>query len=183
MAINKGIAILNQNAVGYAGKNLERNITVLNNYIDQVEQKGGYDELKMVRYADIRTNTHKNSTVNPVKTILYKFYCTPIHELVTTGFADSGTRCSERIFCFLLFIVYSICAYIVVPTIVISKLLQIFYPWIILGYLLYFEIFFEIALFQMVMLMVYMGLQLILLCLAIRVLKINYWIWHIVPLF
>ena len=65
----------------------------------------------------------------------------------------------------------------------LSKILQVFYPWIIVGYLGYNKLLFsnEIDMFQLVMLAVYIGLQLILFFLGIKVFRIHWWLWHIVP--
>ena len=67
------------------------------------------------------------------------------------------------------------------PILLISKLLQIAYPWIIIGYLAYNDILFsnEIDLFQLVMLAIYIGLQIIVCLLGIKVFRIHHWLWHI----
>ena len=71
--------------------------------------------------------------------------------------------------------------FIFVPLLSISKLVQMLYPWIIVGYLGYNNLLFtnKINSFQMVMLYIYIGLQLILVFLGIFVGKVHWLLWHL----
>ena len=69
------------------------------------------------------------------------------------------------------------------PILFIAKILQILFPWIIIGYLVYNDLLFtnKIDTFQLVMLSVHIGLQLIVFCLGIKVCRIHWWLFHIDP--
>ena len=71
--------------------------------------------------------------------------------------------------------------FIAFPVFVFCKLLQAIFPYIILGYLLYYDELLNIDLFQLVMLFICIGLQFILFILGIMVCRIHWWLWHINP--
>eukprot|EP01084_Bolivina_argentea_P113897 202898_1 len=62
-----------------------------------------------------------------------------------------------------------------------SKIFQIFFPYIIISYLSYWKHWNEIDTFQIIMLMTYVGLQIILFLFGIIVVRIHWWLWYIVP--
>merc|ERR1712154_461674 len=71
------------------------------------------------------------------------------------------------------------------PLLVIGKIIQVLLPYSILGYLAHNNLIFsgKIDAFQMVMLWVYIGLQLIVLILGWKVLTIHKYLYHIDVLF
>ena len=83
-----------------------------------------------------------------------------------------------------LFFGYIVGVWIFGPIFVLTKLLQICYPWIIVGYLIENNLLFSDNrpdLFQLVMLSIYCFLQIMLLIVGIFVFRIHFWLWHIEP--
>ena len=67
------------------------------------------------------------------------------------------------------------------PIFLIGKMFQMSFAWIIIGYISYHQEWNNIDLFQFVMLLTYIGLQIVLVILGIMVCRIQYWMWHIQP--
>merc|ERR1711941_182271 len=55
------------------------------------------------------------------------------------------------------------------------------YPYVILGYLSYYDLWSEMALFELVMLGTYICLQVLILLLGIPIFRTHYFLWHILP--
>ena len=68
---------------------------------------------------------------------------------------------------------------IVFPGFILSKLFQILFPYVIIGFLIYLSEWNKIDKFQLVMLFTYILLQLILFILTVMIWKIHHWLWHI----
>ena len=71
--------------------------------------------------------------------------------------------------------------FIAFPVFTFCKILQALFPYVILGYLLYYDELFYVDLYQLVMLFTCIGLQFVLLILGCIVFRIQYWLWHIKP--
>ena len=147
-------------------------------YADKVHKKGGVKRLKMIKYKDIRKRSWNPEAANFIPEFfggIKKEIIDSYHDVTTSG------GCCSGVFDFLYLIVHCSAVFVLVPVFLISKVVQIMYPWIILIYLVIMGILTEVHVFQLVMLIVYICLQLILLPLGVYVMRINWWIWHIYP--
>ena len=150
-------------------------------WINGLYTEGDYDTLKAVRYYDIRQNCTDRAKKRAHLIPFFSYHLLkPIMDTYNT-WTDGSEKCGWRFLGFLAWIASSIAILILFPGFLISKLVQILYPWVILGYLLWFGLLDQVDVFQLFMLMVFIGLQLIVFGLGIYVMKINWWIWHIYP--
>ena len=67
------------------------------------------------------------------------------------------------------------------PIYLLTRVVSVFYPYFIVGYLTYNELWSEMNLFEVVMLGTYIGLQLLILILGIFVGRTHLWLWHVLP--
>ena len=148
-------------------------------FINQKIKDGQYQKLSDITYADIRGNCG-----NTLKANLIKGFLSDLMEEVEYRYDQWKTSTRMTVFfSFGQFTLLSCIVFIFGPIWLLSKLVQIIYPWIIVGYLLKNGLLFEgkIDIFQLVMLWIYIGLQLILLCLGVYVARTQFWLWHIEP--
>ena len=150
-------------------------------YIDRTMKDGAYEKLYEITFYDIRQHCRYpdradviaivwNSITSEVKWRIddYKgHHINIMDKLVALG---------QLSLCVCIVFVFG-------PIWLLSKLVQIVYPWIIIGYLLKNELLFgdEIDTFQLVMLAIYTGLQLLLLVLGGYIGRTQYLLWHIEP--
>eukprot|EP01083_Nonionella_stella_P220767 789499_1 len=142
---------------------------------------GGYGALTKITYGDIRTHCSNPKVASLLPYLFEELMqewrgkrlasCDPNNDIIGGFF-----RCSELINFTSIF-------FWIIPVLLISKILQIIFPWIIVIYLSWNQLLFSdtIDLFQMVMLGVCIGLHLVILLLGIHVLKIHWYLWHIQP--
>ena len=69
--------------------------------------------------------------------------------------------------------------WLVCPIFAIGKFVQILLPYLIMGYICYYNYWNEIDLFPLVMLFVYIILQIFVFILGVIVIRIHYWMWHL----
>ena len=153
---------------------------IISDYINEVRFKKGYEGLKAITYSDLRNNGDNPRVASLFGDVYYQISTTWIE---IKDKACGGRDCAEQTLNFFLFIAFSAFIFWFIPVLLLSKLLQIAYPWIIVGYLAYHRLLFsdEIDLFQLVMLAIYIGLQLMVIFLGIHVMRIHWWLWHIEP--
>ena len=152
----------------------------LKGYLDQISDKQGYDGLNKITYSDMRNNCDNPRAANLFKDILYE---------INQEWKDNKRRanrdqgCDDWLYHGGKFIMFTVFVYVFLPILLLSKLLQIVYPWIIVGYLSYNGLLFsdKIDVFQLVMLMIYIMLQLFVVFLGVHVMRIHWWLWHIEP--
>ena len=153
------------------------NASRLCQYIDETLINGGYVALTKIKYKDMRQNCNHPKDASLFKRIrgIIKKIHKEYHSDLQSG------DCIDQFAYLLLYLAILSVLTIFGPILLISKLLQIAYPWIIVGYLAYNDILFsnEIHLFQLVMLAIYVGLQLIIFLLGVKVFRIHHWLWHI----
>ena len=170
LSINQGINIV------WNGRN---NVKRLCEYVDKIYEDQGFDGLKEVTYKDMRDNS-----VDTEFAALFPYAFTHVkHQWEYYNDKKCRGDYIDTFFNFTEFLIVASLLFVFGPILFISKILQILFPWIIVGYLGYYGLLFsnEIDLFQMVMLAVYLGLQLLVLFLGIKVFIIQWWLWHIVP--
>lgn len=169
------IISVNQGLHNYMGR-----VETLSKYIKEVQSSKGYEGLKQITYSDLRNKCYCPKLAN-----LFPDVYEEISEVWKEVKRDACTdhNCGEKFINICTFIAFAALLFWFIPVLFLSKLLQIAYPWIIVGYLGYYQLLFagEIHLFQMVMLMVYIGLQLMVLFLGIHVGRIQWYLWHCEP--
>ena len=146
-------------------------------FIERQMESGGYQAIHTITYGDIRKNCMCPRDANPILSFageLWTFF---------VGLYDdfkSATR-MQIFFSFVNMVSFGLGSFLFGPILLLSKLIQIAYPWIIIGYLEYNRLLFNhnIDIFQMVMLIIYISMQLILLCLGIHVWRMHWWLWHV----
>ena len=79
--------------------------------------------------------------------------------------------------------VFTLISFVFGPLLIISKIIQVFYPWMILIFLVSNGLLSDgkVDTFQLVMLLIYIGLQLCVLLLGIKVFRIHFWLYHLEP--
>merc|ERR1719189_2682497 len=71
--------------------------------------------------------------------------------------------------------------WITCPIWMLSRIVSVFYPYFIVGYLSINGLWDEMALFELVMLWTYIGLQVLILLLGISVFRTHHALWHVLP--
>ena len=74
-----------------------------------------------------------------------------------------------------------IVAYILVSCYVLSRIVTILYPYFILFYIYYNDIYYKLNVFQLTMLGIYIILQIAIFIFSYFVFRIHFWLWHILP--
>ena len=75
----------------------------------------------------------------------------------------------------------SVALFIAIPVWILTRIFKIIYPFIILIYIIYYNIWNDIDLFQISMLFIYLLLNIIIWILSIHVFKLYHSLWHINP--
>eukprot|EP01083_Nonionella_stella_P150505 479576_1 len=157
-----------ENASHYA--NLLTNLTLDNE---------GYVGLQKITYANIRHNCGNPQVAALPPDVLSE---------IIDSFKDVKSNiCNgdvmDKFWNFIECITFSSLWFWVIPVLLLSKIVQILFPWIIVVYLVWNNLVLSgsIDLLQLVMLSVSIGLQLIILFLGIRVMRIHWYLWHIQP--
>ena len=149
------------------------------NFFDHTLKEQGHSGLKQVSYKEMRKNSRYGNQASFVR-MLWEAAAEE-----TEWFWDKVGNGDyiDKFFNFIQFLLWVSIVFVFGPILALSKILQISFPWIIVGYLVYHALLLsnEIDLFQMVMLAVYIGLQLLLLLLGVKVFKIHWFLWHINP--
>lgn len=134
-------------------------------------------------YADIRQKAYSKTRVN-----IFKLLWKDLDINFPTKTDYEYCICCERSDCWDFYfddICRDVCAFwvfvIVFPVFLLSKFLQILFPYIIVGFFIYWNKWDEIDLFQLVMLCIYIALQILVFILSILVWRVQRWLWHIEP--
>ena len=147
--------------------------------ITKTEETSGVNGLRQISYRDIR-NANKRQSARIAKVFRAAW---DVFKEITPGYSeykncckcDRNTRSHED--CAIILIYWLVI--ILFPICFMSKVFQIFFPYIIVGYLLWNKHLFDVDLFQLSMLFTYIGLQFILFVLGLMVMRIQWWLWHI----
>ena len=152
----------------------------LSGYINEISASKGYHGLKRIGYKDIRAHCE-----DPMVAGLYGSVAKEVMKELhyAKNHMDDATDCFEKIGYCMQMLGFGSVVFVFLPILLVSKILQIAFPWIIIGYLGYNDLLFngKIDLFQMVMMGVYVGMQLLVLFLGIHVMRIQWFLWHIEP--
>ena len=158
--------------------------TETRDYITKIEKESGINGLQHITYSDLRNNCGRADYVRYAKFFPDLWYnikgAQPDAEdfmnaikCTSNDWDDKMWKCAWVLGYYLLFIA--------IPIFTLCKIVQGLFPYIILGYLLYYDELLNVDLFQLVMLFTFIGLQLILLILGINVFRIHHALWHIYP--
>ena len=71
--------------------------------------------------------------------------------------------------------------YIFLPLYILSRICTILYPYYLVFYIYYYDLFFKLNPFELTMLGVYIFLQLVVFIFCILVFRTHWWLWHILP--
>eukprot|EP01084_Bolivina_argentea_P202464 345925_1 len=149
-------------------------------HLQQIESEQGIGALYKITYSDIRSN-HVDESKST--------FC----EMIQTGSQKAAKELCEDngnfedlcggIWSFLGFFIGG---FILFPIFVLSKIFQMLFPYFIIAYLYYENngshgLWNKIDTFQLFMLFIYIGLQLVLMLLGIMAFRINFWLWHVSP--
>ena len=143
------------------------------------------DTLNRVTYKEIRANCYSTEEANIFKlgwnNYLFGF------ELFKTEVIDGIEKASNSVYfipyIFKLFagIFGLIVVYILLPCYVLSRIVTLLYPYFILFYIYYYDIYYKLNPFELTMLAIYIVLQIGIFIFSYFVLRIHLWLWHIVP--
>eukprot|EP01083_Nonionella_stella_P070603 189006_1 len=155
-------------------------------YITKVDEEHGLEGLKQITYGDIRNNCGDESYSRDAKLFPGIWFEIKESRPSQADYRDclcgrGGHHSWRQRFEDIVFVVGYWSFFIYFPVFVFCKGLQAVFPYIILGYLLYYGQFMNVHLFQLVMLITYIGLQFVWLGLGIMVCRIHWWLWHIYP--
>eukprot|EP01083_Nonionella_stella_P114976 340421_1 len=139
-------------------------------FIEQTVSTGQYDALKQITYGDIRQNTEFAGKANLPKHVLTAWV--KEYNNIKAEASSDDLWALGRFLQWIRLILYVYMLVIVAPIYLVSKVIQIAYPWIILAYLICNNLLFtqQIDLFQLIMLAIYIALQLVVLFLGAYVL-------------
>ena len=151
-------------------------------YIAKIERESGIKGLKKIKYSDLRNTCGKPEDVRYANLFLDLWDEIKKGKPTKNDISDCrkciGHDWEQKAWNCTYVIGYYLC-FIALPVFTICKILQVLFPYVILGYLLYNDELLNVDLFQLVMLFTFIGLQLILVLLGISVCKIHWWLWHI----
>ena len=162
--------------------------------LDFIESRHEADTLNTVSYKDVRKNcyhTEHACEMEPGAIVQYFVgYYKDLRESMTdswnTKFVNSGNVNKLDYFvnkmediwydiAILLFV------FISMPIYGASRIFTIAYPYVLLFYILYYDLVSKLELFELSMLGIYIGLQLSIFVLGVFVFRIHLWLWHILP--
>ena len=72
-------------------------------------------------------------------------------------------------------------AYVGVPIYVLSRIFTIIFPYFLVIYIYYYQLFWKLDIFELTMLGVYIFLQLMVFIVGFFVIRLHLWLWHILP--
>ena len=175
LAVNHGIHKSFKNGAYYRGGHCE----TIREFIDKTVEEGSYEALKALSYKDIRHNCKNKKKAN----LPANFLQWMMKEESDGRKYIKNAHGFNKFFEFVIHIAFVAVFFIFGPILMISKVVQILYPWIILGYLIYNDLLItnEIHVFQLVMLGMYVLMQLVLFLLGWKVMRIHWWLWHVEP--
>eukprot|EP01083_Nonionella_stella_P233726 823201_1 len=155
--------------------------TTICKFIDKTLNEESYAGLQKITYADIRHNC-----INPKAAAFFAdFFGEMMNEIKRSKskICDSHRDTFDNFWDFIGFGMAASLLFWVIPVLLLSKIVQILYPWMIVIYLGWNHLLFSesIDLFQLVMLFVSIGLQLIIILLGIHVMRIHWYLWHVEP--
>ena len=154
------------------------NTKTIKDYIDGIIEDNKYEELTKLKLRDLRNNCENPQRANLFPGIWQ--WLEDTHKELYEDLEKDRNLDFENWMDVGLWVLFLFVIFIFSPIMIVAKLVQIIYPWIIVGYLGYNKLLFtnKIDSFQMVMLMIYIGLQLILVLLGIYVYRIHHLMWH-----
>lgn len=149
-------------------------------YVDGILEDGEYEKLNQITFSDLRMHCNEPDHANPFVDIWKDIK----KELKTRKrILKRENLVFDILWRFGQLSLYICVVFIFGPIFLLSKLIQISYPWIIIGYLFAEGLLFQdqVDTFQIVMLGIYIGLQLVLLFLGIYIGRKQYMLWHVEP--
>ena len=163
-------------------------------YTDKKLEEEGYEGLRQLTFKDVRKNwkpkkpesyapePSENESCEWIKDIC-RVMCkqeTKYRDKICQNGCHYG---EDMIFNSIQWMFYTSMVFAFVPIWLLSKIVQISFPWIIIGYLIFSGLLVsgEIHSFQIVMLGIYIGLQLLVIILGIKVGRIHYILYHLNP--
>eukprot|EP01083_Nonionella_stella_P054904 144893_1 len=160
------------------------NFETCGTYITNVDTLHGLKGLKKITYGNIRNNCGEERYNRDAKVFPGLWFTIKEQQPSQVDY-DKCLHCTggswqsqfERI----MFVIGYWLLFVFFPAFVFCKVLQAVFPYIILGYVLYHRQLMSVDLFQLVMLITYIGLQFVLLILGVMVCRIHWWLWHIYP--
>ena len=175
IAVNEALYIISKKS-DKSYKNSEK----LCKYVDGILKDGKYEKLNQIKFSDLRKNCISAAKANPFLDGLSDIWEELDHRQEKVR---SERAIFDKIWRFGQLSTFVCAIFIFGPIWLLSKLIQIAYPWIIVGYLSSKGLLFsgDIDTFQLVMLFIYIGLQLLLLFLGVYIGKKQHLLWHIEP--
>eukprot|EP01083_Nonionella_stella_P069108 184067_1 len=174
---DKRLRILSINKGMHWVQNINPKLSI---FIDRTLDVDGYEGLQKITYSDIRQNCN-----NPKIAELFPSLFEEIMDEWKGMKRDLGSHSDmvDTVGAVIGFFIFTLLFFWVIPVLLLSKILQILYPWIIVIYLTWNNLLFtnQIDLFQMVMLTITIALQLVILFLGIPISRIHKYLWHIQP--
>eukprot|EP01084_Bolivina_argentea_P268792 456645_1 len=162
-----------------------RRSTDLNTYANKIYENHGLDGLKKITFRDLRKNCG-DANRQRIANFLPQLWDNIRDEAPSKADYEDclcchGSDCVDKMENWCEYVIFYWSIIILLPGFVIGKLFQCMFPYVIIGYLLYENHWNEIHLFQIVMLLTYIGLQIILFILGLMVFQTQYYLWHIQP--
>eukprot|EP01084_Bolivina_argentea_P109400 195557_1 len=149
-------------SINYAYKPFDK----LGRYIVQTKEN---ETIHQVSYKDIRDNCSKPRNANIFKSGIKVYFSLPF----TIGHADCENK-FIRVYVILM-------VYISGPIYLLSRIATILYPYFIIWYIYYYNLWFKLSLFELAMLGAYVLLQIIVFIFSVFVFRTHLWLWHIIP--
>jgi len=139
------------------------------------------ETLHKVTYKDIRDNCDNPEDANIFQSG-WKLYLSALGEMKKEVWDNFNTNdCFEETGSLLAGIALLLIIYISLPIYLLSRIVTILYPYFIVGYLFYYNLWSKMHVFELTMLGIYVFLQITIAIIGFFVLRTHLWLWHIVP--
>ena len=146
-----------------------------------IEQQHENDTLNNVTYKDIRENCYDTENAMIFKVAMKEYLGIWVTYTVQIENASRLSNTPDRIMRTGLAVGVLLLAYVAVPIYILSRIFSIIFPYFLVVYICYYQLFWKLDSFELTMLGVYLCLQLMVFILAIFVIRIHLWLWHILP--
>ena len=182
---NRNVRILVANYFSTKAMKYSNGSIDLNSFIDTIDAKQGFKGLQKVKLREIREHAQGYSRKRKAKIWAHICYEIKNGSPSKDDYADclccKGSSCGSQLDNIFEYVIIWWLIILFCPIFFVGKLFQVIFPYIIIIYLTYYQHWMDIDLFQLVMLLTYIVLQLILLIMGVNVMRIHWFLWHIQP--
>ena len=149
-----------------------------------IQNERKHDRLNSVSYNDIREHCSSKSSATIFKSGIEDYislFSRCMDDFIDVFFNPYDQKISRRVEGFIEAASLLLISYIGIPIYGLSRIFTILYPYILVFYIYYYNLFFKLDLFELTMLGVYIFLQWVTFIFGLFVFRTHLWLWHILP--